>query len=190
MQTFLARFAILLIVTLASTSIWLIDPGKSRVQFKMHPLLVSSMGGVFHKFNGMAMLDDKDITRSRIKVNIDTSSIDTGTSKLDEELRSDSFLNVTRYPTMTFESKKITRDGPDNLKVAGNLKLHGVTRVVVLDVKRPGTATKDRYGKMRRTVSAAARISRKDFGLTLNPVLGAGLHDEIDIDMDVELVRK
>ncbi len=190
MRILIFSFANFLLPTLAFASTWLIDPGNSRVQFKFHPLLVSSMEGVFHKFSGMATLNDKDVTRSRIKVSIDTSSIDTGTAALDEKLRGDSFLNVARYPKMTFESKKIARNGPNKLKITGNLELRGVTREVVLDVKRPSAAMKDRNGKMRRTISAATRISRKAFGLNLNPVLGAGFKDEIDISLNVELVTR
>ncbi len=190
MRIFVASFAILLLPTLAYASTWLIDSSNSRVQFKAHPLLVSSMKGIFHKFSGMAMLNERDITQSRIKVNIDASSVDTGTATLNEKLRGDGFLDVARYPTATFESRKIARDGTNNLKVTGNLNLHGVTREVVLDVKGPGAATKDGHGKMRRTVLAVGKINRKDFGLKLNPILGAGLDDDIDLSFDVALVKR
>ena len=190
MRSFLAGFTILFLPSFAFASTWLIDPDNSRVRFKVHPILVSPLEGVFHKMRGVAILNEKDITQSRIKVSVDASSVDTGTAQLDETLRSDSFLDVAHNPTVTFESRKITRNGPNKLKVNGNLKLHGVTREVMLDVKGPSAATKDRHGKMRRTASAVACLSRKAFGLTLNPLLTAGLGDEIDFLFDVEFVKK
>jgi len=181
--------AILLCPSIASAATWLIDADRSKVRFKVsHPL--STVEGGFHKFSGVVELHEKEITRSKLSVIIDTASVATGTKALDEELCSDNFLNVRRYPTMTFEAKKITHNGVNKLKVTGNLSIRGVTRETVLDAKRPSIPTRDRYGKMRCSTSAATRISRKAFGLNWDSLLTTGLGDDIDISLDIELVGK
>jgi polyisoprenoid-binding protein YceI len=183
----------LLSPTLANASTWQIDPDHSNVQFKVRHLMVSNVKGVFHKFKGAVEMDDKDITRSKVTVTVDTTSVDTGVAKRDEDLRSDHFFDVVKYPTMTFVSKKIVKNGAGNLKMTGDLTIHGVTREVVLNVEGPSAEMKDPWGGIRRGASASTMINRKDFGLTWNKVLETGgvmVGDDVAISLEVELVRK
>lgn len=189
----IATVALLLLPTLASASTWQIDPDHTNIQFKVRHLMVSNVKGVFHKFSGMVELDDQDISRSKVTIAIDTASVDTGVAKRDEDLRSDHFFDVAKYPTMMFASRKVDKIGADNLKVTGDLTIHGITREVVLDVEGPSAAIKDPWGGMRRGASAATKINRKDFGLTWNKVLETGgvvVGDDIAINLEVELVKK
>ena len=185
--------AALLFPALSSASSWQIDPDHSNIQFKVRHLMVSNVKGVFHKVSGLVEIDDEDITRSKVNVTIETASVDTGVPKRDEDLRSANFFDVARYPTMTFVTKKVVKNGMDSLKVSGDLTIHGVTREVVLDVDGPTPAIKDPWGGMRRGATAATRINRKDFGLTYNKVLETGgvvVGDDVAISLEVELIRK
>lgn len=189
----IATVALLLLPALASASTWQIDPDHTNIQFKVRHLMVSNVKGVFHKFSGVVEVDEKDITRSKVTIAIDTASVDTGVAKRDEDLRSDHFFDVVRYPTMTFASRKVEKIGADNLKVTGDLTIHGITREVVLDVEGPSAAIKDPWGGMRRGASAATKINRKEFGLTWNKVLETGgvvVGDDVAINLEVELVKK
>ena len=186
-------FSLVLIPLTVSASTWQIDPDHTSIQFKVRHLMVSNVKGVFHKFNGTVDMDDKDITRSRAVVTIDTNSIDTGVVKRDEDLRSDHFFEVAKFPTMTFVSKKIMRNGADKLKVTGDLTILGITREVLLNVEGPSAAVRDPWGGTRIGATAVTRIDRKDFGLTWNKVLETGgvvVGDEVEITLEVELVRK
>jgi polyisoprenoid-binding protein YceI len=74
----------------------------------------------------------------------------------------------------------------------GDLTLHGVTKEVVLTGKVPAKAIKDPMGKIRIGTEAKAEINRKDFGLTWNKALdngGAMIGDEVEVTLDVELVK-
>jgi len=189
----IATVALLLLPTLAPASTWQIDPDHTNIQFKVRHLMVSNVKGVFHRFSGMVEIDDKDITRTKVTIDIDTTSVDTGVAKRDEDLRSDHFFDVGKYPTMTFASRKVEKIGADNLKVTGDLTIHGITREVVLDVEGPSVAIKDPWGGMRRGASAATKINRKDFGLTWNKALETGgvvVGDDVAISLEVELVKK
>jgi polyisoprenoid-binding protein YceI len=173
-------------------STWNIDADHSNIGFKVRHLMVSNVKGSFGKVHGVVVVDDKDITKSKVSATIDTTSIDTGVAKRDAHLRSADFLEVEKFPTMTFVSTKVARDGADKLKVTGDLTLHGVTRSVVLDVEGPSAEIKDPMGNIRRGASAGTKINRKDFGLTWNKAIEAGgvaVGDEVAISIEVELIK-
>lgn len=177
----------------AFASTWTIDPDHSNVGFKVRHLMVSNVKGSFDKHSGTVEIDDKDITKSKVNVSIDTSSINTNVQKRDEHLRSADFFDVANYPTMTFVSKKVVKAGKDKLKVTGDLTLHGVTKQVVLDVEGPTKESKDPWGNIRKGASATTKINRKDFGLVWNAALetgGVAVGEEITITLEIEMIRK
>src|SRR6266704_5008962 len=136
-----ARMPRLLIVvalalpSLARAATWNLDPAHTSVQFSVRHLMVSTVRGAFGKVSGTVDVDDKDLTRSKIQASIDAASIDTRIEKRDTHLKSPDFLDVGRYPTIAFASKKIEPGAPGHFKVTGDLTLHGVTREVSLDVE-------------------------------------------------------
>jgi polyisoprenoid-binding protein YceI len=179
--------------TLAAADTWTIDTDHSSIGFTVRHMMVSNVKGTFGTFRGNAEVDEKDITKSKLSVTIDTASITTGVAKRDEHLRSADFLDTTRYPTMTYVLKKVEKSGKDRLKVYGDLTLRGVTKPVVLDVEGPTKAYKDPWGNLRRGASATATINRKDFGLVWNQVIEAGgvlVGDEVKIILEMEFIRK
>lgn len=191
--TSIATLLALALPLVASASTWNIDPDHSNVGFKVKHLMVSNVKGNFDKHTGTVEINDKDITKSRVEVSIDTASINTNVQKRDEHLRSADFFDVAKYPTMTFVSKKVAKAGKNRLKVTGDLTLHGVTRQVVLDVEPLSKESKDPWGNIRRGTTASTRIDRKDFGLTWNKGLETGgvlVGDEILITLEIEMIRK
>jgi polyisoprenoid-binding protein YceI len=177
---------------IASAATWTIDPDHSNVGFKVRHLMVSNVKGSFDKYTGTIDINDKDITKSKVEVSIDTSSINTNQQKRDEHLRSADFFDVAKFPTMTFVSKKVTKAGKGKLKVTGDLTLHGVTREVVLDVEPLSKESKDLYGNLRRGTTATTKINRKDFGLVWNKVLetgGVAVGDEVSITLEIEMIK-
>ena len=196
MKRFIKLIAVVVTLAIpayALASTWNIDPDHSNVGFKARHLMVSNVKGSFDKHSGTVDIDAKDITKSKIEVTIDTTSINTNLQKRDEHLRSADFFDVAKYPTMTFVSKKVTKGGKDKLKVTGDLTLHGVTREVVLDVEPLSKESKDPWGNIRRGTTASTKINRKDFGLTWNKELETGgvlVGDEITITLEIEAIKK
>jgi len=183
---------VLTIPVIASATIWNIDPDHSNVGFKVRHLMVSNVKGSFEKFTGTIDINDKDITKSKVEVTIDTASINTNVQKRDEHLRSADFFDVAKYPSMTFVSKKVAKAGKDNLKVTGDLTLHGVTREVVLDVEPLAMESKDPWGNLRRGTPATTKINRKDFGLVWNKALetgGVAVGEEVLITLEIEMIK-
>lgn len=183
----------LILPALTFASTWTIDPDHSNIGFKVRHLMVSNVRGSFDKFTGSVEINDKEISKSRVEVSIDTNSINTNVEKRDEHLRSADFFDVAKYPAMTFVSKKVAAAGADRLKVTGDLTLHGVTREVVLDVEGPTPESKDPWGNIRKGATATTKINRKDFGLLWNAALetgGVAVGDEVTITLEIELIRK
>jgi polyisoprenoid-binding protein YceI len=177
---------------LAVASTWNIDPDHSNVGFKVRHLMVSNVKGSFEKHSGVIDINDKDISKSKVEVTIDTSSINTNVQKRDEHLRSADFFDVAKHPTMTFVSKKVAKAGKDKLKVTGDLTLHGVTKEVVLDVDSISKESKDPWGNMRRGTTATTKINRKDFGLVWNKALetgGVAVGEEVLITLEIEMIK-
>jgi len=178
---------------LVSASTWTIDPDHSNIGFKVRHLMVSNVKGSFEKLAGTVEINDKDITRSKVEVSIDTNSINTNVQKRDEHLRSADFFDVATYPAMTFVSKKVAKAGKGKLKVTGDLTLHGISKEVVLDVEGPTQESKDPWGGIRRGATATTKINRKDFGLLWNKALETGgvvVGDEVSITLEIEMIRK
>lgn len=179
--------------TFALATTWTIDPDHSNIGFKVRHLMVSNVKGSFEKHTGTVEINDKDITKSKVEVSIDTSSINTNVQKRDEHLRSADFFDVAKYPAMTFVSKKVVKNGKDKLKVTGDLTLHGVTKAVVLDVEGLSQESKDPWGNIRKGATASTKINRKDFGLVWNAALetgGVAVGEEVTITLEVEMIKK
>ncbi len=175
--------ATLAIPSLAATSTWQIDPAHSNAQFVVRHLGISNVQGDFTKVSGTVMLDETDITKSTVTATIDMTSVDTRVQMRDNDLKGTNFFDVATYPTMTFTSTKIEKAGDGMLKMTGNLTLHGVTKEVTFDVTGP-TAPVNQMG-VRRGAEATAKISRKDFGITADPVV---VGDDVAITLDIEMI--
>jgi polyisoprenoid-binding protein YceI len=165
------------------------DLSHSTVGFHVRHLMITKVHGRFQTWNGTLEIDEADLARSRVAVEIDAASIDTKEPKRDDHLRSADFFDVEKFPKLTFTSTKVEAAG-DDLRVIGDLTIHGVTRPVVLVVERHGEV-RDPWGGTRAGFSARATISRKEFGLTWNALLEAGgvaVGDKIEIGIEIEAI--
>ena len=177
----------------ASADTWQIDPVHTTVEFTVRHMMISNVRGLFPKVAGTITAKDSDPASVKVEATIDTSSIDTRSADRDADLKSANFLDVAKYPTMTFKSKKIEPAGTGKWKMVGDLTLHGVTKEVTLEVEGPTAPIKDPYGNTRAGASATTKINRKDFGLAWNKALEAGgavVGDEVTVSIDVEAVKK
>ena len=176
----------------ATITNWNIDPVHSSAQFKVKHMMISNVKGEFTAVTGALTLDEKDITKSRIEASIDATTINTREAQRDAHLKSADFLDVEKFPTLSFKSTRVTKTGDGELSITGDLSIHGVTRSVVFEVEGVSAPTKDPWGNTRIGLSASTRISRKDFGLTWNTALETGgilVGEEVTIALDVQFVK-
>jgi len=189
----MSRFALTVVTALAmaATAVaqagsWQIDPNHSTAQFAVRHLGVSTVRGSFQKVSGSATYDPTDPSKTTLNATIDASSVDTRVQMRDNDLRSPNFLEVQKYPTITFQSKSVKSAGPGKLQITGDLTIHGVTKEVVLDVDGPSAPIKDPWGNQRVGASGSTKINRQDFGVKGAPgVVG----DDIVITIDAELIQ-
>jgi polyisoprenoid-binding protein YceI len=191
----LTGLAVLLlsIPALAFGATYQIDPDHSSFQFKVRHMTVSNVRGEFKKVKGAVFIDGNDLTSLKVEVTLDAASLNTDNAKRDDHLRSEDFFDVARYPTITFVSKKVTRVDENRLKMVGDLTIHGVTREVFVEVDGPSPEVKDPGGNIRRGGTGTLKINRKDFGMAWHKTLDNGglvIGDEVNISVEVELVRK
>jgi polyisoprenoid-binding protein YceI len=179
------------VVALAAT--WIIDPEHTSIEFKVRHMMISNVRGEFRKFSGTAELGDDGITTLQVQMTFDTATVDTGVEKRDNHLRSEDFLDVAKYPTMTYVSKKVQQKDDGKLKIHGELTLHGVAKEVAFDVEGPSPPIRDPKGNIRRGATATGKLNRRDFGINYNGVLDSGaamVGEEVAVVVEVELVRK
>src|SRR5580693_4934140 len=86
---------------------------------------------------GKLELNSSDITKSKVEASIDAATINTREAQRDTHLKSADFLDVEKFPVLTFKSTRVSKTGTDELAVEGDLSIHGVTRSVVFDVEGP-----------------------------------------------------
>ncbi len=177
----------------AQSKDWKIDPAHSEADFAIKHMSISTVHGTFRGISGVIKFDATDVTKSSVEASIDVSSVDTGVAARDNHLKSPDFFDVAKYPTMTFKSTSVSKDG-DHYNVNGNLTLHGVTKPVVLKLDEPGKEEPGMDGKsVHRGFEATTTIDRKDFGLTWNGALKSGdsvLGDDVKIELDIEAVQQ
>lgn len=161
---------------------WDFDLAHSSVNFH----------GRFGTLAGSLVLDEQDITKSRVEVTIEAASVDTKEEKRDAHLRSAEFFDAEKFPQLTFKSTAVKKVSDEDIEVAGDLTIRGETKPITLKVETSGQV-KDPWGGTRTGFSAKATISRKEFGLHWNALLETGgvvVGDKIEITLEIEAVKK
>jgi polyisoprenoid-binding protein YceI len=177
---------VLLISSTARADSWKIDPNHTAAQFSVRHMGISTVRGAFTKVSGTVDYDSNDMSKSLIDVTIDATSVDTRVEMRDNDLKSDHFFDVQKYPTITFKSTKVESIGPGKLKATGDLTIHGVTKQVVLNVEGITDPMKDPRGNLHVGASASTAIDRTQFGMTqMTGMVGT----DITITIDAELTR-
>jgi polyisoprenoid-binding protein YceI len=177
--------------SLPEPGLWAIDPVHSMVRAKARHLALSHVEARFTAFSGQVRVVEP-IERSIVEVTIDAASIDTGNADRDAHLRSPDFLDVARFPALTYRGDRGVRLSGDRWRVDGRLTIRDVTRPVVLDMTYLGTG-QDPWGGNRVALVATTQLARKDYEINWNMGLPGGLvmvGPTVRIDLEVQAVRQ
>ena len=177
-------------LTLPAVGKWEIDPNHSSVEFVARHVLTKTRGR-FKEFSGTIEVAEKP-EDSRVGVEIDAASIDTDTPDRDNHLRSPDFLDVEKFPKLTFVTKELRPKGGNRFDLVGDLTIRDVTREVVLDTEYVGVNDSP-WGTVLATFSARTTLEREDWGVTWNVVIETGgllVGKSVDIELEVEAIYK
>lgn len=128
---------------------------------------------------------------SRAYGTVKTASIDTNEPARDEHLRSADFFDAATYGDIVFQSTAIEQIDDETLRVTGDLTINGVTRSEAFEAEIQGTET-DPWGNERVGFEVTGQVSRGDYGMKFNQVLGSGnslVGDKVKIVLDISAVK-
>jgi polyisoprenoid-binding protein YceI len=167
---------------------WVVDMVHSQVDFGVRHL-VGRVRGTFTKWYATLTTKDGDWKLGTVNVTVQTASLNTGNAYRDDDLRSDRFFAVSRYPKMTFQGTGFAATD-STVDVSGILTIKGRSRPVVLSGQYRGTA-KDKEGHERIAFEATGAVDRRDFGITWNESIAGTelIGNDVEIRIGIEAVR-
>jgi polyisoprenoid-binding protein YceI len=173
-----------------SVSVWKFDPMHTQVEFSAKHLGMMTVRGHFNEVIASGTIEPEHPEKTKIEATINTASIRTHNEQRDKDLRSSNFLEIDKYPTMTFKSTRIEHVEGDRYKVTGDLTIKGNTKPVTLKVVKYGEFNDPMMGH-RIGYAAETQINRKDFGMRFDMMLDGKfiVSDEIQVNIEGEIVE-
>lgn len=168
---------------------WTLDPTHTDIAFATKHLMVTTVKGRFTTVAAELEIDEQHPERSSVVATIDAASLDSGNAERDAHLRSGDFLDVERFPALTFRSTHIRTSGDDGIEIHGDLTIRDVTQPVTLTGSFGGPVASP-WGGHKAGFTLAGEIDREAFGLTWNVALEAGgvlVGKKIKLSIDAEL---
>jgi polyisoprenoid-binding protein YceI len=170
---------------------YVLDTDHTRIGFVARHAMVTKVRGAFNEFEGHATIAGGDLSGSHVELTIQARSIDTRNRQRDDHLRSNDFLAIDEFPTITFVSTAVRQTGPESVEISGDLTIRGVTRAVTVPFEFGGAAI-DPDGDFRIGFDGSLTINRRDYGVNWNAALEAGgvlVGDKVVLEFEVAAVR-
>ena len=184
----LAALSLVAFAAIASAApvTYTLDKAHTEVGFEVRHFF-SKVHGNFTAFDGSIVFDDADPSKIVVNASAETKSVNTGNERRDNHLRSGDFFLADSFPALTFKSSKVTLVSKGKYKVAGDLTMRGITKLVVFDAEYLGSGNTGMG--LKAGFSATAVVNRKDFNINWNKVLDNGsvmLDDNVTIVLNIE----
>ena len=170
---------------------WQIDPMHTQVEFSAKHFGMMTVRGHFQDVATSGQIDPAHPETSSFEVTINVASLTTNNPQRDNDLRSSYFLELDKYPTITFKSTEIQPRGQDHYALMGDLTVKGVSKPITLDLQRYGEVNDPRMGH-RVSFGAEGQINRKDYGMEFDMLADNRLvvSHEIKIFIEAEVVEQ
>lgn len=171
---------------ISGSSDYKINKAYSSVGFSIYKWRVMKEEGVFRDFEGDIHYDPKSPDLSQIEVTVQAASLDTGNGTRDSVLRSDDFFDAVKFPTLHFVSHRITPKHANEVDVAGELTIHGVTKRITVPARVNGTSTVPGVGTLAG-FEVTFTIDRTDYGVNGFRWSGGSLSINKDVSIHLAL---
>lgn len=192
MRIILALVAVLFSFSLTSPAIakmerYHFDKKHTQILFFVDHLGFSKSQGEFLKYDGYFTFDPENVEASTVKLTIQSSSIDMDDTEWDDHMKNHDFMNITKFPEMTFTSTKVTKTGDKTGTLTGDLTLLGMTKPVTLDVTYNKSGIHPFSKRYVSGFSATGTVKRSEFGMNYGlPMIG----DDVALRIEVEGFRE
>jgi len=167
---------------------WAIDKNHSLIEFAAKHFDIAYVKGRFKEFAGTITVDENDVLKSQVELTIDAKSLDSQAVQMREDLiKGEEMLEVDKYPTITFRSKRIDQKDINNYVINGDLTLRGITKEVQIPVQFNGIVS-TRMG-LKAGFSGSLALSKNDYNVPFNREFEPGRYvvgDEIKVELQVE----
>ncbi|HEX9442932.1 MAG TPA: YceI family protein [Candidatus Binatia bacterium] len=177
---------------------WFFEPGHTAAEFSARHMMVTNVRGHFKNVKGALVFDPANPAATSVEATIDAAALWTGDPDRDAHLKSADFLDVEKYPAITFRGNKVEMTGASDALLTGELTLRGVARTVALRVHYLGEWRTpwwedgvDKGPKTRAGFVAKTEIDRRDFGVSWSAALDRGglvVGNMIQIIVDAEAI--
>ena len=174
----------------SSADMYVIDPSHTSVSFTVRHLMIYKVQGKFNEYTGTIIYDEHDITKSSMHGTIQVTSLDTGDEKRDKDLRGAQFLDVERFPNITFASTRVERKD-EGYVLIGDLTMHGITKEVAIPFAITGHVV--HRGNTLLGFEARLQLIRQDFGITYDKLMDNGgliVGNTVDIELFGRAIKK
>jgi polyisoprenoid-binding protein YceI len=176
---------VLMSPTLFAAESYTLDPNHSAVVWQINHFGFSHPSGKWY-VSGDILLDEAKPQNSKVNITVPIGDVITGIPELDKHLKGKQFFDVEQFPEATFTSNKVVTENETTAKVYGDLKIHGITKEIELNVKLNKVGDNPITNKKTVGFTASTHLKRSDFGInTLLP----GLGDDVDINIETEAFK-
>ena len=172
---------------------WRIEPERSTLRFRIGHAVLGEIGGQFHCWGGLALLDKADLRRSAVRIWVDLSSIDAGSPERDEYILGTELFDLQSEPALVFDSERIELSSAGRGVVAGRLAVHSFSTeiAVVVEARAP---RRDASGTWHLVYTARTSVNRAAIGLRRSRHIVDWLDERVlgetlEIDAHVEARR-
>ena len=175
-------------ITLPKVGTYTVDPAHTEVGFVARHLVGTKVRGRFGEFSGTFTVAENP-EESTLEAEVKAGSIHTNQSMRDDHLRTNDFLDVENFPTITLKSTSLKKVTDSEWKLTADLTLRGVTKPVEFDLEYLGEGASMQEGKSVVAFSAVGEIDRREFGVTFNHSLLDGsvvVGNKVKIELEVE----
>lgn len=187
--TVIAAFSVMMLTSAfhaeAEADEYDLDPTHTSVVWSVNHFGFSTPSGKFGRVVGKLILDEQKPENSKLNVTVDTASVISGVTKLDEHLKGKDFFDVEKFAKASFVSDSVVLSGTESAKVTGKLTLHGVTKPLTLDVKLNKIGESPVTKKKTAGFTASTTLKRSDFNMSYGL---PGLADEVKLNIQSEAV--
>ena len=159
------------------------DSSSSEVSFTIESSPKYTKG-IFENFDIIFKVSEDDPTKSKLRVTIDVSSINTDNEMRDENLMDEDYFSLNNFPEISFQSNEIIKTDSTYL-TRGIIDMMGLQNELTFDFIYKGKGENNRQQKVA-IFEGEFTLDRVKLGMPTIKSIG----DEVDVKFYCELIEK